>query len=61
MADFGGEMLKRISREFNNLFPNQEMKYYWKNTHRIYKFQALPTKSLSNQTPKINLMEKTFL
>ncbi|WP_293069686.1 restriction endonuclease [Okeania sp. SIO2B3] len=54
MADFGGEMLKRISREFKSLFPNEEMKYYWKSSQRIYKFQALPTKTLSNQTLKIN-------
>ena len=54
MADFGGEILKRISREFKNLFPNEEMKYYWKSSQRIYKFQALPTKILSNQTLKIN-------
>ncbi|NES04365.1 MAG: restriction endonuclease [Okeania sp. SIO2F4] len=30
------------------------MKFYWKNTQHIYKFQALPTKTLSNQTLKIN-------
>ncbi len=30
------------------------MKYYWKSSQRIYKFQALPTKTLSNQTLKIN-------
>ncbi|WP_205127457.1 MULTISPECIES: hypothetical protein [Okeania] len=32
LADFGGEMLKRISKEFKSLFPNEEMKYYWKSS-----------------------------
>ncbi len=30
------------------------MKYYWKSSQRTYKFQALPAKTLSNQTLKIN-------
>lgn len=47
-------MLKRVSREFNSLFPTGELNYYWKGSEYSYQFQALPDKALSNQTLKIS-------
>ncbi|MFC1936821.1 restriction endonuclease, partial [Chloroflexota bacterium] len=30
LADFGGEMLKRVSNEVDLLFPDKELAYYWR-------------------------------
>lgn len=54
LADFGGENLKRISREHDTLFPQRKMSYLWTvgiNTdEREYVFKAFPDKKFSNGT-----------
>jgi hypothetical protein len=42
LADFGGEMLQRVNREFQALFPNSELNYLWNGELRTYRFKALP-------------------
>lgn len=54
LADFSGEMLGRISREFAKLFPSGELHYFWNGKERIYKFSALPGKKFSNKALKID-------
>jgi len=44
LADFGGEMLKRVSREFELLFPDDKLNYLWRGEQRSYTFKALSTK-----------------
>lgn len=64
LADFGGEMLQRISREFGTLFPEGELRYLWRGQPRTYRFRALPAVRLSNQTLRIDgktLLEQTTL
>ncbi len=48
LADFGGELLQRISREFERLFPEGRLRYYWRGQPRSYTFRALPRRKLSN-------------
>ena len=50
LADFGGEPLKRISKEheFATLFPDGKLNYYWHGETRSYRFRVLPERSLSN-------------
>jgi len=50
LADFGGELLQRVSREFDRLFPNGILNYYWQGQERVYKFRALPQMRLSNNS-----------
>lgn len=50
LADFGGEMLQRVSAEFNTLFPTRELRYLWRGEIRTYQFLALPNRHFSNQT-----------
>lgn len=54
LADFGGEMLQRISREFKTLFPSGELHYIWRDEERTYKFAALPGRQFSNSALKID-------
>jgi hypothetical protein len=54
LADFGGEMFQRVSREFKTLFPNGSLKFVWQDKQHIYQFQALPHSRLSNQKLKID-------
>ena len=54
LADFGGEMLQRISAEFGSLFPSGELHYFWHGEQRTYKFNALPQQKFSNKTLKID-------
>jgi hypothetical protein len=66
MADFGGEMLKRVSNEFANLFPEGKLLYFWQNQKRIYTFNTFNQKTkkqnhkFSNQSLKIR-SEDLFL
>jgi hypothetical protein len=54
LADFGGEMLQRVSNEFKILFPDGKLNYYWQGEQRSYTFKALPTQKFSNKTLKID-------
>lgn len=50
LADFGGEMLQRVGREFTFLFPDGELRYRWRGEQRSYVFKALPHTKLNNKT-----------
>lgn len=54
LADFGGEMLKRVSREFEILFPEGKLNYFWRNKQRSYTFKALPKQKFSNSSLNID-------
>jgi hypothetical protein len=58
LSDVGGELLKRITGQFRELFPTGEMKYLWNRDgvieERSYVFCALPTQALSNDTLKVS-------
>jgi hypothetical protein len=54
LADFGGEMLKRVSREFEMLFPEGKLNYEWHGEQRSYAFKALPNRKFSNPALKID-------
>ncbi len=54
LADFGGEMLQRVGREFKTLFPNRELTYIWNGKQEKYVFSALPDQKLSNKELKID-------
>jgi len=54
LADFGGEPLQRVSREFERLFPTGALNYYWHGEPHSYKFQALPNRSFSNKNLHID-------
>ncbi len=54
LADFGGEMLQRVSAEFEMLFPEGELNYFWHGEQRKYKFMALPQQKFSNKALKID-------
>lgn len=54
LADYGGEMLQRVSNEFENLFPERQLLYRWRGELQRYTFKALPQRRLSNKTLKID-------
>lgn len=54
LADFGGEMLKRVSRESETLFPDGKLNYYWRGEQQSYIFRALPKQKLCNSSLKID-------
>lgn len=54
LADYGGEMLARVSREFKTLFRNSRLNYLWKGQQRSYDFKALPKRKFSNKALKID-------
>lgn len=62
LADFGGEMLQRVNRQFEELFPSRELRYGWKGKLHSYQFKGLPVAgSLSNDRLGISgkrLLEK---
>ncbi len=59
LADYGGELIKRIGREFSTTFENAAhtrkpiMRYVFKGEQHSYEFEALPIKGLGN--PKLKL------
>ena len=53
LADFGGEMLQRVSAEFHNIFPNGELNYLWNGNQQKYVFQNNPP-TFSNKALKID-------
>lgn len=60
LADFGGEMLQRINRQFRSLFPSGELDYYWNGKLHSYKFAKLPIgSSLSNE--RLGVSGRTLL
>jgi hypothetical protein len=54
LADFGGEMLQRVSREARTLFPNKRISYLWQGQQYIYDFKVFPTKGFSNASLRID-------
>ncbi len=54
LADFGGEMLQRVSSEFGSLFPTSQLHYFWRGQRRAYTFQALPQQKFNNKSLKID-------
>jgi hypothetical protein len=54
LADFGGEPLQRVSREFEMLFPEGKLNYYWQGKPHSYTFRALPRLRFSNQSLHID-------
>ncbi len=54
LADYGGEMLQRVSAEFSKLFPTRELHYLWQGQQRSYFFKALPNQKFSNKALKID-------
>jgi hypothetical protein len=55
LADFGGENLQRVSRNFDNLFPEKSakgkalMRFVWRGNEFVHEFNALPISGLSNK------------
>ena len=54
LADFGGEPLQRVSREFEMLFPEARLSYYWHGKPHSYTFRGLPRLRFSNQSLHID-------
>ncbi|MCS6807004.1 MAG: restriction endonuclease [Acidobacteriota bacterium] len=54
LADFGGELLQRVSREFEMLFPEGKLSYYWQGKPHSYIFRSLPRPKFSNQNLHID-------
>lgn len=54
LADYGGEMLARVSREFAALFPDGKLNYLWKGQQRSYSFKAVPKRKFKNKALKID-------
>ena len=54
LADFGGEMLQRVSANFETLFPSGELHYLWHGEQQTYQFKALPNQKFSNSALKID-------
>lgn len=49
LADFGGEMIKRVNSQFNSLFPLNRLDYLWNLQTYSYQFTSLPvTGQLTN-------------
>ena len=42
LADFGGEMIKRVNGNFNSLFPLNRLDYLWNLQNYSYQFNSLP-------------------
>lgn len=54
LADYGGEMLQRVSTEFSGLFPAGELRYNWHDKKRSYSFKVLPSRKFSNAALRID-------
>lgn len=42
LSNIGGEKIQRINSQFNLLFPEGKIEYYWKGIQKIYSFIGLP-------------------
>ena len=60
LADFSGEMLQRINREFSELFPSSILHYTCDEQHYSYQFTALPIRGVLNND-KLGISGKTLL
>jgi len=58
LADYGGEPLKRLGKEFSTIFPaiqgKRVLNFSFKGKRHQYEFKALPVKGLSNVKLKID-------
>lgn len=54
LADFGGEMLQRVSREAKTLFPNERISYLWQGKQHVYDFKEFPKKGFNNTALRID-------
>lgn len=58
LADFGGEQLMRVNRDFTNLFKPKAgksiLRYVWKGKEYDYVFQSMPKRGLSNTSLNID-------
>ncbi len=63
LADFGGEMLQRINKQFHSLFPDGSLSYLWlvngETEERVYTFKSLPLGTLNND--KLGLSGRKLL
>ncbi len=59
LADFGGEMLQRVNREFASLFPAGELHYVWGEKSKTYRFKTLPVNGILSNS-KLGLSGKTL-
>lgn len=60
LTDYGGEMIKRLGKEFDTVFPRQKkstdrtMQFQFLGSKLQYQFKALPVNGLSNDKLKID-------
>lgn len=60
LADYGGELIKRLGNEFDAIFPidakskQRKLKFLFAGEEKTYVFKALPVKGLSNAKLKID-------
>lgn len=54
LADYGGEMLQRVSNEFATLFPSGELHYTWQGQQQSYAFNGIPNRKFSNKALRID-------
>jgi len=58
LADYGGEKIQRLGNEFENIFPNEDGKYYlefnWNEEEYKYQFLEFPIKGMGNPKFKID-------
>ncbi|MEN9886452.1 MAG: hypothetical protein RL758_1030 [Pseudomonadota bacterium] len=60
LADYGGELLKRLGNEFDSIFPSdkkskkRQLEFVFGGTNHTYTFQTLPVKGLGNAKLKID-------
>ena len=54
LADYGGEMLQRVSREFGNLFPDGQLNFIWGGKPQQYAFLSLPKRKLNSKALRID-------
>ncbi len=58
LTDLGAEQLQRINKDFDDLFPEKQLRYRLKNKEIIYNFTKLPTRGkLDNKKMKIDTLE----
>lgn len=59
LADFGGEQLQRVNSNFEMLFPNGTMEFFWNGELHSYPFQELPVTNLTNS--RLSVSSKRLL